>query len=138
MEDHAPTRAVLSRLLHRGGHTVTAAEDIRSALAAATEANGSFDVVICDIGLPDGSGQELMAPLRDRYGLRGIAVSGYCTEDDLQRSSEYGFAAHLTKPVEFVQLREALARLTATAPKRDAEAAGAFSAQTASDGSGAS
>lgn len=110
VEDHAPTRAVLSRLLRRGGHTVTEAEDVRSALAAAAQVNGDFDALISDIGLPDGSGQDLMAELRTTYGLRGIAVSGYGTEDDLRRSSDSGFAAHLTKPVEFAQLRQALAR----------------------------
>jgi PAS domain S-box-containing protein len=110
VEDHAPTRAVLSRLLRRGGHTVTEAGDVSSALAAAAEANGEFDALVSDIGLPDGSGQDLMAELRKSYGMRGIAVSGYGTEEDLRRSSDSGFAAHLTKPVEFAQLREALSR----------------------------
>jgi CheY-like chemotaxis protein len=112
VEDHAPTRAVLSRLLRRGGHTVTEAGDVSSALAAAAQANGQFDALVSDIGLPDGSGQDLMAQLRESYGLRGIAVSGYGTEEDLRRSSDSGFAAHLTKPVEFAQLREALSRFS--------------------------
>lgn len=81
-----------------------------SALAAAAQANGEFHALVSDIGLPDGSGQDLMAELRKLYGLRGIAVSGYGTDEDLRRSFDTGFAAHLTKPVEFAQLHEALSR----------------------------
>jgi CheY-like chemotaxis protein len=55
--------------------------------------------VISDLGLPDGDGRTLMRELRDRYGLTGIAFSGYGTEEDRRESQEAGFAAHLTKPV---------------------------------------
>jgi DNA-binding response OmpR family regulator len=55
--------------------------------------------VVSDIGLPDGSGLDLMRELGQRWGLRGIALSGYGTEDDVRRSREAGFLQHLTKPV---------------------------------------
>ena len=107
VEDHAATAEVMTRLLRERGHTVVAARSVGEAIAAAG-GNGNFDAVICDLGLPDGSGHELMALLRARYQLRGIAVSGYGMDEDIRRSEAAGFAAHLTKPVEYPELHEAL------------------------------
>jgi CheY-like chemotaxis protein len=45
--------------------------------------------------------------------LRGIALSGYGMEEDIRRSMEAGFSAHLVKPVDFDQLRRALRDTTA-------------------------
>ena len=106
VEDHESTLEVLSRLLTRAGHRVVTAGTLTAALAAANE--GSFDLVISDLGLPDGTGNELMEILRARYGLRGIALSGYGMEDDVKRSRQAGFDTHLTKPVDFRQLQRAL------------------------------
>ena len=72
-----------SRLLVRSGHKVTASS-MRSDLAAA--AQGRFDAVISDLGLPDGTGFELMQSLCHDYGVSGIALSGYGMDDDLRRS----------------------------------------------------
>ncbi len=109
VEDHYPTLSVLTRLLTRAGHRVTAADSVASALEEAGK--GSFDIVLSDLGLPDGTGHELMMQLRDRYGLRGIALSGYGMEQDLARSREAGFVSHLVKPVDFGQLSRALEAL---------------------------
>jgi CheY-like chemotaxis protein len=52
-----------------------------------------------------------MRQLRERgQTLPGIAVTGYGQQADVERSSEAGFAAHLTKPVDFEQLRLAIAK----------------------------
>jgi PAS domain S-box-containing protein len=100
VEDHADTAEAMADLLRLGGHQVTLAGSVGEALAAA-EGNGSgFDLVVSDLGLPDGSGQDLMRELARRHGLKGIALSGYGMEDDVQRSREAGFAFHLTKPVD--------------------------------------
>jgi CheY-like chemotaxis protein len=109
VEDHEPTRAALVQLLTSRGHTVQAAESVAAAheLAGARE----FDMVVSDIALPDGDGHTLMRELRDRYGLPGIALSGYGMEEDLRRSSEAGFSAHLVKPVTLDDLEGALAAL---------------------------
>ncbi|MEP6821609.1 MAG: PAS domain S-box protein [Chthoniobacterales bacterium] len=107
VEDHEATLQVLTRLLTRAGHQVVAAASVTAALEAASQ--GKFDLVLSDLGLPDGTGNNLMEKLRDRYQLRGIALTGYGMEDDLERSRQSGFVAHLIKPVDFNQLRRALA-----------------------------
>jgi PAS domain S-box-containing protein len=109
VEDHESTLQALVRLLQRDGHRVSSAASVTAALAAA--AASPFDVVISDLGLPDGTGSDLMEQLRAAYGLRGIALSGYGMEEDLARSRAAGFVAHLVKPVHFGDLRRALASL---------------------------
>lgn len=97
VEDHDATRRALVRILEqRKFHVVAAA----SAEAALTEAShGSFDLVLSDIGLPDGDGYGLMEKLKTERNLKGIALSGYGMEADLARSKAAGFLAHLTKPI---------------------------------------
>lgn len=112
VEDHESTLQTLAKLLQRDGHQVTTAMTIASALTVA--ALGTFDFVISDLGLPDGSGSELMSKLRSLYGLKGIALSGYGMEEDLVRSREAGFVAHLVKPVAIDDLRRAIENLTTT------------------------
>jgi PAS domain S-box-containing protein len=107
VEDHEPTLAVLARLLRRAGHEVVSANSAAKAIAAGR--GGRFDVVISDLGLPDGSGFDVIAQLRaDDPHLQGIALTGYGMEEDLLRTREAGFVAHLVKPVDFDQLIRAL------------------------------
>jgi len=110
VEDHVSTLKIVSRLLQRDGHSVVTATTIAEALEAASV--NTFDLAISDLGLPDGSGTELMEKLRDSYGLKGIAMSGYGTAEDLVRSQAAGFVAHLVKPVAMAELRRALASQT--------------------------
>jgi PAS domain S-box-containing protein len=108
VEDHADTRAVLERLLRRYGYDVRTAGSV----AAAVEAAGApFDVLVSDIGLPDGTGYELAERLRERGELCAIALSGYGMEEDVRRSREAGFAEHLTKPVDIHRLHEVIESL---------------------------
>ena len=106
VEDHIATLQVLERLLRKAGHKVVAVSSVASALEAA--AHEEFDLVISDLGLPDGTGNTLMRELRARYRLRGIALTGYGMEEDAERAREAGFMAHLIKPIEFDQLRRTL------------------------------
>ncbi len=98
-------------LLRRDRHAVdgvsTAADAIQLAEAK------TYDLVISDLGLPDQSGVEMMAQLRDRHGLRGIAVSGYGMEDDVARSRKAGFSFHLTKPIRLDRLRAIILQVVA-------------------------
>jgi signal transduction histidine kinase len=111
VEDHPDTADAMAELLGILGHRVTVARDVASGLTAAEQAlaGPGLDLVISDIGLPDGSGLDLMRVLSDRYGLRGIALSGYGTEKDVRESRAAGFSLHLTKPVDLQRLRSALA-----------------------------
>jgi PAS domain S-box-containing protein len=111
VEDHDPTLAILIRLLERAGHHAVPAATVAAGLAAAS-GDGRFDVLISDLGLPDGTGLDLMVQLRNRDPrLIGIALSGYGTEEDLRRTREAGFSAHLVKPVDFGQLHNTLQEL---------------------------
>jgi CheY-like chemotaxis protein len=109
VEDHAASLRALTRMLQDDGHTVIAAASEREALAAAVV--NTFDLVLSDLGLPDGSGLELMEKLRTTYGLRGVALSGYGMEEDILRSRAAGFAVHLVKPVAIDELRRVLVSL---------------------------
>ena len=65
-------------------------------------------------GLPDGNGYDLMRRLiAAGKPLRGIALSGFGTSADLQRSLEAGFIEHIIKPVNFDALHQALLRVAA-------------------------
>ena len=106
VEDHEPTLSVMSKVLRTLGHRVTGANSVASATAAVGQ-NG-FDLIISDLGLPDGSGLDLMREVRDRYAGRAIALTGYGMESDIAASREAGFSAHLTKPVDFQALDAAI------------------------------
>jgi len=106
VEDHEPTRAVLAHLLTRRHYKVSAAASVAEAQALVRREN--FDLVLSDIGLPDGNGYALMAELRDKYGLSGIALTGYGMDQDVARARNSGFVAHLTKPVRVETLEQAL------------------------------
>jgi len=111
VEDNADTLRVMARLLRGRGHRVATATGVGEALDAES-AGGPFDLVISDIGLPDGSGLDLMRQVRQRSGAKGIALSGYGMDDDLRRSREAGFVAHLTKPIDIHRLEEAIRQAT--------------------------
>jgi CheY-like chemotaxis protein len=104
----------MARLLRRLGHSVTTAGTIASALEAVRADH--LDLIVSDIGLPDGSGLELM---RRVVALRGpipaIALTGYGMEEDVRRSREAGFTAHLTKPIDFVKLEAAIRQVAPVA-----------------------
>ena len=106
VEDHNDTRRTLSRLLTHFGHDVVTADNVEGAMARM--ASNNIDAVLCDIGLPDGSGYEVAAQARTNGGIKTIALTGFGTEQDVQRSKEAGFDFHLVKPINFQELQKIL------------------------------
>ncbi len=108
VEDHADTARALARLLRHNGHQVELAASIQQALD--TMSGEPFDVLVSDIGLPDGSGMDLIRQIREKYGNRppALALTGYGMEDDIARCKAAGFTDHLTKPVNLQKLEAAI------------------------------
>ena len=102
VEDHEDTNISLTRMLRRRGYEVHPAHDVRTALDLA--AANDFDVLVSDIGLPDGTGTDLFRTLRAQRQIFGIALSGYGMEEDICRSRDVGFSHHLVKPVDLNKL----------------------------------
>lgn len=109
VEDDPATLHAMSKLLGKLGYRVTSASTVASALKSAEE--GEFDLVISDIGLPDGNGLELMRKLHAGRGVKGIALSGFGMDDDIRNSRDAGFIEHLTKPINFQTLEAAILSL---------------------------
>ena len=110
VDDHDDTRRVLANLLQTRGHEVLTAMNVANALEVL--GRETVDVLLSDIGLPDGTGYGLMERAKLVQPLVGIALSGLGTIEDIARSTESGFAYHLVKPVDFSRLADVLVRLT--------------------------
>jgi CheY-like chemotaxis protein len=106
VEDHEATARVMAKLLRKMGHDVKTVYSLSSAIAAAT--SNDYDLLLSDIGLPDGSGLDLMRQLRRQYAGKAVALTGYGMEEDIRNSRDAGFAAHVTKPVDVDRLRETI------------------------------
>jgi signal transduction histidine kinase len=106
VEDHLPTATALTRLLVRRGYDVVTASSVTEARAAVGASK--FDLLISDLGLPDGDGCDLMQELKGTNGLVGIALTGYGMDADVSRCQAAGFAAHLIKPVRMPELERVL------------------------------
>ena len=112
VEDDPTTRTVLARLLRKAGHVVSTAASVRDGIESANK--GEFDLLLSDIGLPDGSGLDIMRQTPGRFPRGGIALSGYGTDHDIDRSLAAGFRMHVTKPVDIARLCAAIAEVART------------------------
>ncbi|MDB5321081.1 MAG: sensor hybrid histidine kinase [Phycisphaerales bacterium] len=123
VEDHQDTAHALANLLAREAHRVRRVHTGGDALRAAAEQ--SFDLLISDLRLPDISGYEVMAELKRKYNLIGIAVSGMSAPADIERALAAGFSRYLVKPVKLETLREVVEQIAgggsadATVPSPD-------------------
>ena len=109
VDDHADTCTGMKMMLERRGYDISVAHSAEQAIQKAGEEH--FDLLISDIGLPDRSGYELMRELRERKGLRGIALSGFGMDHDVSKARDAGFAEHLTKPINFDRLDAVIRQL---------------------------
>ncbi len=108
VEDHRDTALALSFVLEHGGYAVKCAYSVAEALATDVS---TIDLVVSDLGLPDGSGLDVMRTLKARKPLRGIALTGYGRREDIVDTRAAGFDRHLTKPVDPPELVAAIESL---------------------------
>ena len=111
VEDHSDTLEALSRLLSHFGHEISLADTAENALNMLE--SKEFDVVLCDIALPDGNGYDVIAQAKRRRSVKAVALTGFSATEDIQRGKEAGFDFHLTKPVDFHELRSVLGQIAA-------------------------
>jgi len=109
IDDHQDTLRSLSRLLTKRGFVVTTAANSAEGLASAREIE--FDIIVSDLGLPDGSGLDLMKAIREFSQTPAIALSGYGMQSDVDKTKAAGFQAHLTKPVSIPDLLSKIERV---------------------------
>jgi CheY-like chemotaxis protein len=111
VEDHSETQQALSRLLTHFGHEISVADSAQDALHIID--SREFDVVLCDIALPDGNGYDVIAEAKRRRPLKAVALTGFAATEDIQRGKAAGFDFHLAKPVDFHELRSVLGQIAA-------------------------
>jgi DNA-binding NtrC family response regulator len=110
VEDHADTANVFARMLRRDGFDVTIATTAASASALCNDK--SFDLLICDLQLPDGLGNEVLNAARSRSpGTKAVVVSGHDSPAQLAEAKQSGFEDYFLKPIDYAALRAAIARL---------------------------
>jgi PAS domain S-box-containing protein len=102
VEDHVDSAEAMSRLLRDKGYRVETCGTVSDALKIANERQ--FNLVLSDIGLPDGSGIDLIKRIRQRSSIPAIALTGFGMDQDIKQYKDAGFDAHLTKPVNFQKL----------------------------------
>lgn len=96
VEDHTDTRVTLQRYLTSKGYEVLTASSIAEAFTVASTMR--FDVLVSDIGLPDGSGVELLMDLKRRSNFPAIAISGFFQPENEEEYYRAGFDRALRKP----------------------------------------
>ncbi len=111
VENHDDTRFLLGLLLEQLGHAVMSVATMQEALRTIPGAN--CDVLISDVGLPDGNGWELIKQLGTSRPMYAIAMSGFGMSSDRERSRMAGYRHHLLKPIEPNQLEKLLAEAAA-------------------------
>jgi CheY-like chemotaxis protein len=110
VEDHGPTNQAMVKVLGSRGHVVTGAKSMAEAVEFANK--NQYDLVISDIGLPDGNGWDMLAEVkRENPQVQAIALTGHGYARDLERSASAGFADHITKPVAMAKLERSIRRL---------------------------
>jgi two-component system CheB/CheR fusion protein len=110
VDDHVDTAQMLTRLLSRSGYVVRYATGFDSAITAARTER--FDLLLCDIGLPDGDGCDLLGQVLALYPVKAIAVTGYGLPNEIDKFKTAGFHAILMKPYDFDRIGEAIAKVT--------------------------
>jgi CheY-like chemotaxis protein len=110
VEDHADTANVFARMLRRDGYQVTVASTAASAADLCRQQ--AFDLLICDLQLPDGLGNQVLNAARTlEPNTKGIVVSGHDSPSKLAEAKQLGFEDFFLKPIDYPVLRDAIARI---------------------------
>jgi CheY-like chemotaxis protein len=108
VDDETSVRATIAEILIEAGHEAVEAVDGAEALACLTAANGDFDVVLTDLGMPGLTGWDVIDRVKARWpGLAVILVTGW-GEHPRGRDGRHEPDAVLAKPVTERRLRAAL------------------------------
>ena len=105
VEDHRDTGVLMKAALETVGHKVTCTTTVAEALAA--DKADVYDVLLCDLALPDGSGLDIINGMRIKP-VFAAALTGFGRDEDVLRSRAAGFHVHLTKPVDIDALEKLL------------------------------
>ena len=127
VEDDVPTRTFLADNLTADGYDLLVAGTVREALR--TLEYHRVGLAVIDLGLPDGSGLELLRKVRESGGagtrldprLPLIVLSGHAGETDRVRGLERGADDFLPKPFSYNELRLRIAALLRRAQERPSE-----------------
>ena len=113
-EDNDVNRKLVTTLLRKRGHTVTAVENGRAALESIDAARARFDVALLDVQMPEMSGLEAAQAIRDREGDAGrlpiIALTAHAMQGDRERCLDAGMDGYLSKPIDVDELVETVER----------------------------
>lgn len=109
VEDHLDTARVFSTLLTQDNFEVVTVATLADAMSLCTK--GNYDLVICDIQLPDGDGISVLQATR-KYcpEVAGIIVTGIDDEERRKAANLAGFSEYLVKPLTYGELRAAVVR----------------------------
>ena len=126
IEDHVDTADVMAQLIRGMGHDVTVVGRVDDALAATQSA--TYDLIVSDVGLPDGTGLDFVKAFREHSDVPAVALTGFGTDEDVRRCLAAGFTSHLTKPVNFTQLEQLIENAANVKAEKAEKAEGADSA----------
>ena len=96
VENHEDTVRYIKLYLKQLGHEVSVAGEMETALREVPQSR--CDILISDIGLPDGDGWLLLEKLGPQRPAFAVAISGYGTCNDQRKSHAVGYNFHLVKP----------------------------------------
>ena len=112
VDDNEDAADALAQLLRLSGHDVDVAYNGMCALARVRACRP--DIVLCDLGLPELSGFDFARAIRREHAeqIRLVAISGYARPEDIRRSLDAGFDAHLAKPAQSADIESLLVRFS--------------------------
>ena len=116
IEDNVDSADAMGMVLQVQGHEVALAYTGTEGLEKARELRP--EVILCDIGLPGMTGYGIARAVRNDESIAAtflVALTGYAAPQDIRRSKEAGFDAHLAKPLSFELYRRILDELRAPA-----------------------